>query len=153
MKGLSLWQPWATAVAIGSKTIETRGRYTHYRGPLVIHAAKHKVKSELDELGARPMWIGALGLHQDKPIESLPFGALLAVCDLVDCLPSDQCFGRIAMNTVRGIFPYHWTEESMGGYGEGRFGWILQNLRPLAKPVPFKAKQGFFEVPDELLVF
>ena len=40
MKVLSLWQPWATLMAIGAKKIETRHWYTRYRGPLVIHAAK-----------------------------------------------------------------------------------------------------------------
>lgn len=40
MKALSLWQPWASLVAIGAKTIETRSWSTSYRGPLAIHAAK-----------------------------------------------------------------------------------------------------------------
>jgi hypothetical protein len=40
MKAISLWQPWATLVAIGAKTIETRGWSTSYRGPIAIHAAK-----------------------------------------------------------------------------------------------------------------
>jgi hypothetical protein len=40
MKALTLTQPWATLVAIGAKTIETRSWPTSYRGPLAIHAAK-----------------------------------------------------------------------------------------------------------------
>ena len=36
MKALSLYQPWATAIALGSKRIETRGWPTSYRGPLAI---------------------------------------------------------------------------------------------------------------------
>lgn len=42
MKALSLWQPWATLIAIGAKQYETRGWSTPYRGPLIIHAAKTK---------------------------------------------------------------------------------------------------------------
>jgi hypothetical protein len=38
MKALTLHQPWATAVAEGIKTIETRSWSTSYRGPLAIHA-------------------------------------------------------------------------------------------------------------------
>jgi len=36
MKAISLHQPWATMIAEGIKTIETRRWRTHYRGPLVI---------------------------------------------------------------------------------------------------------------------
>lgn len=38
MKALTLHQPWATLVALGIKTVETRSWYTPYRGPLAIHA-------------------------------------------------------------------------------------------------------------------
>lgn len=38
MKALTLHQPWATLVAIGAKTVETRGWATKHRGPLAIHA-------------------------------------------------------------------------------------------------------------------
>ena len=40
MKALSLTQPWASLVADGRKTTETRSWLTHYRGPLAIHATK-----------------------------------------------------------------------------------------------------------------
>ena len=40
MKSLSLWQPWASLVALGIKTIETRSWETRYRGEIAIHAAK-----------------------------------------------------------------------------------------------------------------
>ena len=42
MKSLSLWQPWASLVALGIKTVETRSWATSYRGPLAIHAATHR---------------------------------------------------------------------------------------------------------------
>lgn len=42
MKGLSLWQPWATLVGVGLKRVETRSWATSYRGPLAIHAAKRR---------------------------------------------------------------------------------------------------------------
>lgn len=40
MKALSLKQPWASMVANGTKTIETRSWRTSYRGPLAIHASQ-----------------------------------------------------------------------------------------------------------------
>lgn len=38
MRAITLWQPWASLIAIGAKTIETRSWSTAYRGPLAIHA-------------------------------------------------------------------------------------------------------------------
>src|SRR3546814_21127441 len=40
VKAISLWQPWASAIALGHKSIETRHWPTKYRGELAIHAAK-----------------------------------------------------------------------------------------------------------------
>ncbi len=42
MKALSLHQPWASLIAEGVKTIETRSWATKYRGPLGIHASKRR---------------------------------------------------------------------------------------------------------------
>ncbi len=42
MKALTLWQPWASLIAIGAKSIETRSWATPYRGRLAIHAAARK---------------------------------------------------------------------------------------------------------------
>lgn len=40
MKALSIKQPWATMIASGDKTIETRRWSTDYRGELLIVSAK-----------------------------------------------------------------------------------------------------------------
>lgn len=40
MKALTLHQPWASLIAAGVKTIETRSWSTRYRGPLAVHAGK-----------------------------------------------------------------------------------------------------------------
>lgn len=40
MKVVSLMQPWATLIALGEKSIETRSWATKYRGEIAIHASK-----------------------------------------------------------------------------------------------------------------
>lgn len=42
MKAISLHQPWASWIALGKKTIETRTWYTHYRGDLLIASTKKR---------------------------------------------------------------------------------------------------------------
>lgn len=154
MRAISLWQPWASAIALGSKTIETRHWPTKYRGPLAIHAAQRKVRGELQDMALSARWQGALHLLENGSsagdIFMLPFGAIVATCNVVDCLTYAQCSMR-GLRRLQGVAPRQWTEWDMGGFGDGRYGWILEDIKPLAVPVPFKGKQGFFNVPDHLL--
>lgn len=52
---ISLWQPWATWIAQGKKTIETRKWHTNYRGPLLICAAKKIDPNLRDEAEGMPI--------------------------------------------------------------------------------------------------
>ena len=157
IKAISLWQPWASAIALGAKTIETRSWATSYRGPLVIHAAKRINQGELIHLSSVWGWQGALKPLIDKcPVRNncrflediLPFGAIVAVCDLVDCRPTG-CFTQDELSALRqpeGEYAsLSWTERMMGDFSLGRFGWILKNVRAI-KPFPVKGRQGLFEV-------
>jgi hypothetical protein len=156
MKAVSLWQPWATAIAIGSKRIETRSWPTSYRGPLAIHAAKRCVIDEMLEFSCSWTWCGALrkiGLQMggEKMLdELLPFGAIVAVCRLVDCRPTDSFtqgeLDRVRMPDGETLEIYGWTERMMGDFSLGRFGWVLDDVKPLASPIPYAARQNVFEV-------
>lgn len=165
MKALSLWQPWASAVAVGAKRIETRSWRTAYRGPLAIHAAKHYTKYALIHYACHWSWCGALrplGLSMGdyKPLwELLPFGAIVAVCDLVDCRPTGG-FTQEELDTPsrpKGETGpmYDWTERHMGNFALGRFGWVLDNVKALETPIPCRGRQGLFNVdpiPDSCLL-
>lgn len=161
MGAISLWQPWASAVALGAKRVETRHWPTDYRRPLAIHAAKRRVLRELIHYGSIWQWQGAFySLRGPEGAwvefeEALPFGAIVAVCTLSDCRPTDS-FTVSELDTPRSpegvtLEHYAWTERMMGDFSLGRFGWVLTDIRPLPEPVPFVGRQGFFNVPDELL--
>lgn len=130
MKAISLWQPWATAIAFGQKTVETRSWSTAYRGPLAIHAAKRFGPEQHHKLA-----------ESSLPSGNLPLGALVATAILVDVVPT----------TDLTILLISEMERFWGDYAEGRFAWVFKDVKSLNEPVPFKAKQGFFIVPDHLL--
>lgn len=132
MKAISLWQPWASAIALGLKSIETRGWATSYRGPLAIHAAK-RWAGDQREFGRIEHTLGRLPAR-------VPLGAIVAVCTLSDCLSTYDL--RCEVGSIERIY---------GDYRDGRYGWVLTDIRPLPEPIPFKGAQGFFNVPDELL--
>lgn len=152
MKGISLWQPWASAMAFGSKTIETRHWSTNVRGTIAIHAAKRKNRDELLRLSCFRHWQAAMSQQGDDFFE-LPFGAIVAVGELVDCRPTDS-FSLSEIYAARYAKGFSaaasWNENDMGDFALGRFGWVFKSLRGLKTPIPFKGSQGFFNVPDEL---
>jgi hypothetical protein len=156
MKAISLWQPWASAIAVGAKQIETRHWPTSYRGPLAIHAAKRCIKSEMIAYGSSPAWCGALApigkeMGDSRDLRDLlPFGAIVAICDLIDCRAADS-FTPADLDTPRRPRggtedTFAWTERMMGNFDPGRYGWVLQNIKALPAPIPWKGTQGFFEV-------
>lgn len=127
MKTLSLWQPWASAIVAGKKSIETRSWSTRHRGPLAIHAARKVV--DLDqgpwhELGVEvDDYIATRYPHRDRgALHPLPVGAVVAVCELVDCVPilaGDDCeradladlpYPRIETHPASGDYPDGWLE-------------------------------------------
>jgi hypothetical protein len=92
MKALTLHQPWATAIAEGIKTIETRSWSTSYRGPLAIHAGRSLEGIEMLDAGrlcreddaALVAQLVEIGVRQWG---DLPLGAIVAVVNLVDVVP------------------------------------------------------------------
>ena len=144
MKAISLWQPWATLIAIGAKRIETRSWYTNYRGPLAIHASK-KWSYELARMCREPYFDPALGVKGYSNPDDLPRGCIVATCTLDDCCAiGDQLGGCIWLNGNRLPLPAY-PERAFGDYTPGRWAWMLKNIRPLTEPIPAKGAQGFWE--------
>lgn len=135
MKALSLWQPWASAIVLGWKRVETRHWSTRYRGALAIHAAKRWTAKEREDWAALSRAEGF-----DASSYELPLGALIATVCLVDVVPTEKLVGEISDQ-----------EQRWGNYAPGRFGFVFEGLIKLPEPVPFKGMQGFFDVPDALV--
>lgn len=129
MKALSLWQPWASAIALGQKRIETRHWTTGYRGLIAIHAAKRWTADE--------RLIHEIEVDAGRMPPVLPLGAILATANLVAIRRTEDLAGISEL------------ERYWGNYGPGRFGWVLDDIRPLPEPVPYKGAQGLFEVDAE----
>lgn len=155
MLALSLTQPWATLVAIGAKKIETRSFQRSYRGPLAIHAAEG-----LGPVGGKK---GLLSLIETAPFRSvlvdaggyagaipMPFGAIVAVCELVDCVPTANT-GKPGGPLTTWRSGEHWwlltdQERAFGDYSPGRYAWLLTNIRALPEPIPAKGALGLWEL-------
>ena len=129
MKALSLWQPWAEAIAHGSKQVETRDWGTDYRGPIAIHAAKRWTEEERE---TAHYFYGQGWTSMVEPAR----GVVVCVAELVDV--------RMMTMTSCNLVPR--TEYSLGLWEPGRYAWYLENVRRLSHPLPLRGQRKLFEL-------
>jgi hypothetical protein len=140
MKALSLWQPWAEMIfrtdddGVALKPDETRSWPTHVRGRIAIHAAKKPLRSILREFPQLKMSLMLCGVREHE----LAFGAIIGTVEIVHCLPTAL--------VRRADWQLCW-----GDYTLGR--WAFELLSPIRfeTPIPYIGRQGFFNVPDDLV--
>jgi hypothetical protein len=135
VKALSLWEPWASLMRCGAKTIETRGWGTSYRGPLLICGAKRWTR-EQDDFLHTPEVQKALGgkWHSDMLL-----GQAACLVDLVDCVRAQS----VAYPAPEGARVY--LERHFGDFSTGRFAWFTENLHAF-DPFPVVGRQNLFNV-------
>lgn len=132
MKCISIMQPWAQAIFLGYKSIETRSWAASYRGPLLIHASKTVTKFS-EEFAAVELGFG-------RGLARVPRGCILGVVDLESIGDTeDQDYFISALERRYGNFTY------------GRKGWQLKEPRAFKEPIAYSGRQGLFEVPDSVI--
>lgn len=135
IKCISLHEPWASAVALGLKTIETRSWETKYRGTLGIHAAKKWTADQKAKLFSLVTRFPEFRVAWTQCC----FGNVVALVDIIDCEPAHH------------IGPLTDLDRALGDFSRGRWGWILTNIRPLTKLIPVIGRQGFFNVEIDMI--
>ena len=148
MKALTMTQPWATLVAIGANIIETRDWPTNYRGPFVIHAAKGFPREARDLCRKQP-FKDALAAGGYTSATDLPLGAIVALVNLESLLVCGPgTLKEIRARSKRGELPPH--EADFGDFSDGRFGFVLDNVRPIEPPIPARGMLGFWTLPPDI---
>jgi len=165
MKVLSLLQPWASLCVHTDengkafKQIETRSWNTKYRGELLIHASKKKIKLQdgMYELIDQMERIGFM-----KDYEKLPYGAIIGRVTLTNVLRTDNIDSSndiyqqsVLLNfdcnkfegNIATISPQ---EYAFGDYSPNRYGWLLTNPILFNEPIHCKGQLSIWNLPTEL---
>ena len=140
MKCLTICQPYAHLIVTPKrllpcdqvqKRVENRTWPTSYRGPLLIHAGRSRAWLRPGDVQLFPR---------------LDFGKIVGVAELVECvnLPS-VTFAQSQWLENR----YPWLFSHV--HTEGPYCWILENARRFDSPVPYRGRQGLFDVPDDVV--
>jgi activating signal cointegrator 1 len=147
MAALTLWQPWATLVAIGAKRIETRS----WKPPagllalvdagvkpwIAIHAAARTPPDDLHYALHEPAIRQALyvyglasGYDPNHPERWLTYGAVVGAARLAGADSTDKIGPTLSA-----------TEWAMGNYETGRFCWRFEDAHALPEPMPCRGRQ------------
>lgn len=159
MKAITLYQPWASLVACGAKTFETRSWSTVHRGKLAIHAGKKKPSDVLCGVDVDIIVQMGLALGFAKQPESanvndivarmdkLPLGAIVAITELVGChsISSKTLGGESQLLTSRNgrhdFEEINEAERMFGDFRKGRFAWELANVQKLGAQISARGSQ------------
>lgn len=150
LRAISLWQPWASLVAIEAKRNETRPRPWNFDGEVAIHAAKLCWRDAVPEYAVPALthlWANRArfdGYHANifDLYLSLPFGKVVCVVDKRGCVATGDDNGDDRSLTRQ--------EIELGDYSPGRFYYPLRNCRRLREPVTCTGAQGIFLLPPEV---
>lgn len=123
IKAISLWQPWATAMARRDKAIETRSWPTSHRGWLAIHAAKRRPDNV-------PRLFG-----------EVPLGAVVCIAWMTDCVRTEKLHVSATEE--------EWGDYAPGRFGWITDPYCLIDL---PTPIALRGHQGLFdwEVPEQI---
>ncbi len=116
---------WFIDAHLQPKSIENRTWQVKHRGPIAIHASSTMDKKALDAWITKvPALKGAVPVNK----EAYTLGAIVGLANLVDIV----------------------TESKNPWFLYGQYGWVLEGARAI-EPVPWKGRQGLFEIPASLL--
>ena len=149
MYAITLHQPWATLIALGIKTVETRSWPAPERllGQIIaVHAGKRVARRPGDRIEQKLR--DRLGEEWSRAI---PAGAVLATAVLagmarveyVDPIAGHAVHdGRteVGCATGRGRTPI----DPWGDFSPGRWLWFLDDVMALREPVPAVGRQSFW---------
>lgn len=148
VRGLTIRQPWAFAIAEGFKTVENRTRRTNYRGTLLIHAGQNRDQSvaivqysrdaaiRLDELGGSANFWDARHYIPSRvvraPHATLALSGVIATARLAGCHQADaSCCA-----------PWGLADQ---------WHWELADIQPLQQAVPRAGALGLWKPDADLL--
>jgi ASCH domain. len=126
-KVLTIKEPFASLIAEEIKHVETRSWRTSYRGEIYIHAGKAKVNLKDKRIN------NLISLLNNQEMK---YGQIIVKANLIDCVPmTSEYIEKIKKNN---------NEYISGHYEEGRYGWVLDNIEILAKPIPINGQLGIW---------
>ena len=154
MRALTLWQPWASLVAAGVKTVETRS----WRPPkglvgqrIAIHAASRKITSHdrrFNEAVSEVLGLADVRFSAETVLRSeLPRGAVLCTARLREAWQVAEVSDDL-VRVATSADGQSCVVDAWGDFSPGRWLWFLEDLDTFSTPFTARGKQGMWEWSD-----
>ena len=157
MRGYTLWQPWSSLIAVGLTLTVTRdwpvpdaliGRR------IAIHSARRQPR--FSEWNFETS-LAAISLP-------MPLGAVVATAIVKQCVqvvcsgfssviendPGPEKVWVLSKNAPEPYQPCQIDTDPYGDYSEGRWIWLLEDVRAIEPPVSACGFQGLWTLPDDV---
>lgn len=125
MRALSVTQPWAECIVSEGKNIENRSWNTKLRGYIAIHASSSFSRDRFDACAEN------YGLDFDK--DDVPYGVIVGFAKIVDVVTEEDV-----------------TKDTRKWF-EGDYGFVLDDVIKLKKPVVVKGTLSFWKLKGKTL--
>lgn len=154
-RALTLWEPWASAIAYGRKRIENRSwapPSTVQGKRIAIHAGKSLDKDAVTRLCVE------VGFDFDE-MDNVA-GHIVCTAEVAGVIRSDGIVRADGLMKPDGaLVDLEWysgeseitKEEHFDWLDPVEFSWILRDVKPLQKPIEARGHQGIWILGDELL--
>lgn len=144
LQALTLWRPWDHSIVHGPKRVENRP-WRPPRSVIGTDIALHAGQT-YDKKGAA--FIRSLG-HVLPPAAEHRAGVIVGVVRIVRAVNLDRIEDALLATMGTGNQPAKDPVED-DPWAFGPWVWVLDNVRPLATPVPCKGAQGLWPVPPDV---
>ena len=161
MNALSIVEPYASLIANGEKSFETRSWSPRYLGELAICVSKNKNIMKASKIITDDDVYSLFFTHINKLIgdgvipafQDMQFGKCIAITNIVDIykivsvkkdgvLLTSVCTGKSKCFALESFIK----ELLTGEWHEGWYAWELSNTRKIYKPFPVRGKPGLFQI-------
>lgn len=161
---ITLWQPWASLIVHGHKTIETRS----WPAPrslvgrrIAIHAGKTKADVTVTGLDVWRPLLDDDSVRLRAEVRPLPLGAIVATARLLDCVPMvdlsspDPGGPQLVMDLAGEMWLYDdvdtprdvvTDQRPYGDFRPGRWAWLLDEITPTTEQCPACEGSGVLDL-------
>ena len=140
MRALTLHQPWATLVAMGVKSIETRS-WGPPAGILGERIAIHAGKGITPPHEAPRVWAPIFETYGSYAV---PSGAVVATAQLYDAGEVTRSWTRTCEVRLSDGTDLSVETDIYGDFSTGRYLWLLDDISALGAPIPARGYQGLW---------
>jgi hypothetical protein len=158
IKAITLYEPWASLMALGEKAVETRSWGARHRGWTAIHAGRSFTaamkqvclsRAFIKPLTDAGLLVSATGMVGGRIMidHRFPLGKVVALGYLEASI-------SVRSDLVRGILASRPAEVHYGNYEPGRFAHLYSVVVPLSVPIEARGLQGFWDwtIPDGVAI-